>query len=309
MDEILNCSDSDKFDPFSDMSTKKRKLGVDDYIDKENSDENTYKKKYWKRQPRSTKNTEPLEDIEVQCYYCSEMTLRSVVKEHMKTSHGRCDDKMFGKERQFQCPDCYAALLKEVTINHICLSDPPLKKSGTVTSANVQCGQCMKTFYSVKLLEFHMKTSHSDERSFASKWPFSRLDLLESLRQKNIFPGNRQFMENVRALIIEKFKIQSHKWSNDQESELSTFCKQFATSVRSRWFRCRSHYHRMYDRFKVYFDTPVTFKTIKPMKARFKAKKLPSRKSCTRFGYLNKHKKKIRNKIKPFEWTKSSSSR
>jgi hypothetical protein len=114
---------------------------------------NTYQKKYLNRPPRNMKIELPDVDVEVQCYYCSEMMMRSVVKEHMKTSHGRYGVKMFGEKRQFQCLDCHAALLKEITINHMCFTDRLQRKS-------LQCSQCSKTFMQVKGLEFHMKTSH-----------------------------------------------------------------------------------------------------------------------------------------------------
>jgi hypothetical protein len=361
MDEILNCSDSDKFDPLSNVSTKKRKL--DDYIGKENSDENTFKKKYFNRPTHNKKINELVEDIEVQCYYCSEtmlrsvvtehmktshgcyivkntynkkylnrpihswknevtdidievqcyycseMMMKSVVKEHMKTSHGRCVVKMFGEKRQFQCPDCHAALLKDVTINHVCFTEPPLKKGG-MSSVNVQCSQCTKTCISLKRLELHMKTRHSNEQPFASKWPFSRLDLLESLRQKDIHPANRQFTENVRTIIIEKFKIQPHKLSDDQQSELFQFCKCFTSAVRSKWVKCKKNRDAMYEKYQTFFDIHVTLKTIKKANnVQFRSKKRCSRTSCTRFGYLNKHKKKIQNQIIPFVRLKSSSSR
>jgi KRAB domain-containing zinc finger protein len=190
MDKILNNSDIGPADDFSNeemdetsndshnddisgISTKRRKIAVDndDYIDKENYVKTTTKTKILNRPSHSKKNKVSLEDIEVQCYYCSEMMMRSVVKEHMKTSHGRYIVKMFGEKRQFQCPACHAALVKDIpeTINHSCFTDHPLPIRGMKSDgSNVhQCDQCMKTFKSVKGLDYHMKTSHSDERPFA----------------------------------------------------------------------------------------------------------------------------------------------
>jgi hypothetical protein len=172
MDEIPYDSDDDKFDPLPGISLNKRKIViVDDDNDNNETNEPTKKKKNWNRPSRSKTNKVPLEDIEVQCYYCSEMMLKSVVKEHMMTSHGRYIVKMFGEKRQFQCPACHAALVKDITetINHCCFTDRPQKIRGMKSDgSNIhQCDQCMKTFKSVKGLEVHMKTSHSDERPFA----------------------------------------------------------------------------------------------------------------------------------------------
>ena len=72
------------------------------------------------------------ENLEVQCYYCSQNFVKIDIENHMRTIHGLFKSDMFGEKRAYQCSKCDRALTKEPGLDsHICRPKfTPRKKIG-----------------------------------------------------------------------------------------------------------------------------------------------------------------------------------
>jgi KRAB domain-containing zinc finger protein len=122
----------------------------------------------------ASKDLPVVASAEVQCYYCSEMFLKTRVVKHIKKVHGnkhvsgRGSSKMYGEIRPYKCHMCNSSLLQEISKSkHICFT--PNFEKPTVHADSIskfQCSQCNKSFYGQSGYNYHCATAHNDERAF-----------------------------------------------------------------------------------------------------------------------------------------------
>jgi KRAB domain-containing zinc finger protein len=184
-DEILYNSD-ENYDPSANQLKRQRKVkrqtgGVVNNDNSTRGDSPTKKKKCPAPRQRITK----LE--EVQCYYCSEMMMNTTIKAHMLIVHRqKCLTRMFGEKLPFKCPDCNAALLKDIKeASHKCFKEIATKPE------EVQCYYCSKMMMNTTMKD-HMLDVHGRKfmpSRFGGKRPFKcpacNAALLKDIKDSN----------------------------------------------------------------------------------------------------------------------------
>ena len=111
-------------------------------------------------------------DIDVQCYFCGEMTNLKKILDHMEThcaaSKSYPVEKMFGDPMEHQCLECKMVFQDKSTLdNHICdytcFKEVP---SGGESKPQFRCGECDRLFAKPSDLRIHISAAHSDDRPF-----------------------------------------------------------------------------------------------------------------------------------------------
>jgi hypothetical protein len=93
--------------------------------------------------------------------------------------------------------------------------------------------------------------------------PFSRQDLLDSLRQIQVTPLSLDFKDELIKIVVKKLGYSSSDDINQEQlDEVQEFSRQMHSGVRSRYQKSCRNIRAMLNKSPAWFDEIVSFKTI-----------------------------------------------
>jgi hypothetical protein len=92
--------------------------------------------------------------------------------------------------------------------------------------------------------------------------PFSRQDLMESLKELQLTPLSPDFKDELVKLVVKKLGYTSDDLNQEQLNEVHEFSRQMHSGVRSRYNKTGRNLAFMLQKFHSFFGEIVSFTTI-----------------------------------------------